>query len=147
MATRIGRSEAKRRLRASGRFAPYPPRSPRRRRCPEDRDSCICRRDPARPSPLVALCYHPLWADPPSYWAVRARILLADPLRVLRGGRPSHLIFRECPKGELRRITLPRTPGNRDKKNTGPPRRGETGEPGLVGNSNIYTNPTYTANR
>src|SRR5215207_6793951 len=51
------------------------------------------------------------------------------------------------PASELRRIPLPRTPGNRDKKNTGPPRRGETGEPGLVGNSNIYTNPTYTANR
>src|SRR5215207_2505860 len=59
---------------------------------------------------------HHSWADPPS-WAARARIVLAD-LKVLRtGGRPSHLIFRECPKGELRRILLWRS-----SRNT-PPRR------------------------
>src|SRR5215211_628155 len=106
MATRIAPPKRSVASELRGWFAPYPPRSPRRRRCPEDRDSCICRRDPARPSPLVALCYHPLWADPPS-WAVRARILLADPLRVLRmGGRPSHLIFGELRKAEVRKNLL-----------------------------------------
>jgi hypothetical protein len=29
------------------------------------------------------------------------------------GGRPSHLIFGGCPKGEVRRIPIPRTPLNR----------------------------------
>jgi hypothetical protein len=68
-----------------------------------------CRRDPIRLSPLVALCYHPWWADPPSYWAVRARILLADPKGTAHlGGRPSHPIFRERRQGEVRRISLPR---------------------------------------
>jgi hypothetical protein len=32
------------------------------------------------------------------------------------GGRPSHLIFRECPKGEVLRISIPRTRVNKPSR-------------------------------
>ena len=38
----------------------------------EAQSKSTCRRDPTRLSSSVALCYHPLRADPP-LWAVRAR--------------------------------------------------------------------------
>src|SRR5829696_1225849 len=87
-------SETKRRLRASGvvRSLPSSRTSPF---CVSmrHRGRSTCRRDPIRLSPSVALCYHPWWADPPSYWAVRARILLADPKGTAYGGSAfsSHL--------------------------------------------------------
>src|SRR5215211_1924488 len=44
-----------------------------------------------------------------SFLGVRARIVLLQTLRYCVEGRPSHLIFRESPKGEVRRINLPRS--------------------------------------
>src|SRR5215218_7920681 len=48
-----------------------------------------------------------------SFLGVRARIVLLQTLRYCVEGRPSHLIFRESPKGEVRRIPIPRTPVNK----------------------------------
>src|SRR5829696_7844685 len=57
-----------------------------------------------------------IWADPPFHWASEP-VERLQTLRVLRmGGRPSHLIFVELPKGEVRRIPIPRTRVNKDKK-------------------------------
>src|SRR5215217_336751 len=106
-------SETKRRLRASGvvRSLPSSRTSPF---CVSmrHRGRSTCRRDPIRLSPSVALCYHPWWADPPSYWAVRARILLADPKGTAYGG----LAF----SSHLRRKHLLRTRVNKGKKDTHP---------------------------
>src|SRR5829696_8594053 len=94
IAMRSEGSETKRRLRASGvvRSLPSSRTSPL---CVSmrHRGRSTCRRDPIRLSPSVALCYHPWWADPPSYWAVRACILLADPKGTAYGGSAfsSHL--------------------------------------------------------
>jgi hypothetical protein len=113
-----GSSEAKRRLRASGvvRSLPSSITSPL---CwsMRQRGRSTCRRGPIRLSCLVAVCYHPLWADPPSILGVRARRTVADPKgTAYLGGRPSHLIFLELCKVEvqLRRIPLPRTRVNKD---------------------------------
>src|SRR5919107_515135 len=109
IAMRMGCSEVKRRLKASGvvRRAD-PPRSPRRFLSPGGRGRSSCRLCPIWLSYLDALCYHPLRADPPSILGVRARQTLQT-LRVLRMGvRPSHLIFRESPLQAVRFIN--RTP-------------------------------------
>src|SRR5215211_8081765 len=87
MAIRIGASsEAKRRLKASG-FVRSLPSSITSPLCwsMRQRGRSICRLGPIRLSPSVALCYYPWWADPP-LWAVRARILLADPKGTAYGG-------------------------------------------------------------
>src|SRR5918997_2104492 len=48
-----------------------------------------------------------------SFLGVRARIVHLQTIRYCAEGRPSHLIFRECPKGGVRRIPLLRTRVNR----------------------------------
>src|SRR5215203_59655 len=45
--------------------------------------------------------------DPPSIMGLKARRTFANLQGTAYGGRPSHLIFRELRKGELRRIHLP----------------------------------------
>jgi hypothetical protein len=51
------------------------------------------------------------------YSGPKARQPLQTLIRVLRmGGRPSHLIFVELRKAEVRRMPLPRTPVNKGKK-------------------------------
>src|SRR5215204_3576940 len=53
-----------------------------------------------------------IWADPPFHWASEP-VERLQTLRVLRMGvRTSHLIFRELPYDEVRRILFPRTPVN-----------------------------------
>src|SRR5215213_3755587 len=51
--------------------------------------------------------------DPPSIMGLKARRTFANLQGTAYGGRPSHLIFRELRKGELRRIHLPGTWLNR----------------------------------
>jgi hypothetical protein len=108
MATRIGgRSEAKRRLRASGVVRSLPssiasPPSVSMRH----RDSCICRPSPIRLSSVGGCCYHHPWADPPS-WAVRARMAFADPLGYcVSGGSAfsSHLPRRALLRGWVNKL-------------------------------------------
>src|SRR5215207_1274726 len=91
---------------------------------------------------------HHSWADPPS-WAARARIVLAD-LKVLRtGGRPSHLIFREprkanlreSPKGEVRRTPLPRTRVNSVGCSDGTQARGPSLARGCTALRRSYRSP------
>jgi hypothetical protein len=111
MAMRMGCSEAKRRLKASGlvRSLPSSISSPL---CwsMRHRGRSICRRGPIRLSCLGALCYHPSWADPPFTWVSskkRARIAFAGLQgTAYLGGRPSHPIFRER-QDEVRRIFQP----------------------------------------
>src|SRR5215208_201109 len=86
IAMRMGCSEVKRRLKASGVVRSLPssitsPLSESRRQ----RGRSSCRLCPIRLSYLDALCYHPLRADPPSILGVRARQTLQT-LRVLRRG-------------------------------------------------------------
>src|SRR5215218_10381463 len=96
IAMRMGRSEAKRRLRTSGvvRNLPSSTTSPLSVSMRHRWEYLSPRSNPAVIFGLLLL--PSMWADPPSIMGVRARLTVADPLRVLRiGGRPSHLIFRE----------------------------------------------------
>src|SRR5215204_4521036 len=102
MATRSGRSEAKRRLRASGLV----------RSLPSSITSPLC----VSVAEVQSGCHRWLFAanihGGPillSIGPLRAHTTFADPKGYCAGGRPSHLIFLELRRSEVPRTPLPGT--------------------------------------
>src|SRR5215207_2375159 len=117
IAMRSGRSEQKRRLKASGlvRSLPSSITSPL---CwsMRHRGRSTCRPSPIRLSLVVAVCYHPSWADPPFVWASSNRepaIAFADPKGTAYGGSAfsSHLPRKPVPRRWVKKGPVGREDG------------------------------------